>query len=226
MNPFIVCHMMASLDGRIDCDMLETLGENKTYYETLASYECAAFIEGRVSRAKHAALPGTFEDKGGARAGFAIYRAIGTEQTAGWSVALDTKGTLLWKDALVDDKPLLCIVSEATPAAYLDYLKSKGISYIAVGAECIDLARAMELLHEHFCAGRVAVVGGGHINAAFLAAGLLDEISILYGPLIDGRADMASIFDGLPAETPPRKLSLRSVKRFDDGCVWMTCKLV
>lgn len=26
----------------IDCDMLEHLGENKSYYEALASYECGA----------------------------------------------------------------------------------------------------------------------------------------------------------------------------------------
>ena len=26
MKPFIVCHMMASLDGRIDCDMLAPRG--------------------------------------------------------------------------------------------------------------------------------------------------------------------------------------------------------
>ena len=222
MKPYIVCHMLASLDGRIDCDMLDHLGENKSYYEALSRLNCGAFIEGRVSRAKHAALPGAFEDKGGPRAGFAVHRAAGTEQTTGWSVAVDTKGTLLWKDAQVDGKPLLCIVSEAAPAAYLEYLKEKGVSYIAVGAERIDLARAMNALNEHFGVDRVAVVGGGHINAAFLAAGLLDEISMMYGPLIDARKDMAAAFDGLPAETPPRKLTLRKIERFDDGCVWMT----
>ena len=225
MKPFIVCHMMASLDGRIDCDMLEQLGENESYDETLKHYNCQAFLEGRVSRAKHAALPGTFEDKGGARAGFAVHRAAGIEQEKSWSIAVDTKGTLLWKDAQVDDKPLVCIVSEAAPAAYLDYLKDKGISYIAVGEKHIDLVRAMNALNEHFGVERVAVVGGGHINAAFLAAGLLDEISVLYGPIVDGRANMAAVFDGLPADTPPRKLTLRTVKQFDDGCVWMTYRL-
>lgn len=219
MKPFIVCHMMAALDGRIDCDMLEALGENKTYYDTLKHYECGAFVEGKLSRAKHAALPGVFEDTGGARAGFAVHCAAPSES---WSVSLDSRGTLLWKDALVDDKPLLCIVSEAAPAAYLDSLKAKGISYIAVGAERIDLVRAMGLLNEHFGVTRVAVVGGGHINAAFLAAGLLDEISMVYGPLIDGRQNMAAAFDGLPTATLPRKVKLRTVKQFDDGCVWMT----
>lgn len=26
MRPYIICHMMASLDGRIDCDMTEQIG--------------------------------------------------------------------------------------------------------------------------------------------------------------------------------------------------------
>ena len=27
MKPYIICHMMASIDGRIDCDMTERIGE-------------------------------------------------------------------------------------------------------------------------------------------------------------------------------------------------------
>ena len=38
MKPFIVCHMMASLDGRIDCDMLEKYPGGDCYYDTLDSY--------------------------------------------------------------------------------------------------------------------------------------------------------------------------------------------
>ncbi len=38
---------------------------------------------------------------------------------------------------------------------------------------------------------RAAVVGGGHINAGFLAAGLLEEVSILIDSGIDGRGGMS-----------------------------------
>ncbi len=220
MKPFVVCHMMASLDGRIDCDMLDALGESKNYYETLKRLKCQAFIEGRVSRAMHAAAPGKFSDEGGARAGAAVYRAV-NDAPNGWAVALDTRGRLLWDENHVDGKPLLCIVSEAAPEAYLKYLHEKDISYIATGEQKIDLAQALDLLAEKFDIKRIAVVGGGHVNAAFLAAGLLDEISMLYGPIIDGRAGMAAAFDGLLAGTAPRIVKLSGVEQFDDGCVWM-----
>ena len=34
---------------------------------------------------------------------------------------------------------------------------------------------------------RLGIVGGGHINGAFLQAGLLDEVSLMIGAGIDGR---------------------------------------
>lgn len=40
----------------------------------------------------------------------------------------------------------------------------------------------------------MAIVGGGTINAAFLNAGLLDKVSILLGPGIDGRKGMTAAF--------------------------------
>lgn len=62
------------------------------------------------------------------------------------------------------------------------------------------MKRACEILAAEFDVKRAAVVGGGHINAGFLAAGLLDEVSILIGAGIDGRGGMQSVFDGLPIE--------------------------
>ena len=44
-------------------------------------------------------------------------------------------------------------------------------SWIACGKERVDLARACEILASAFGVERMAMVGGGHINTAFLAAG-------------------------------------------------------
>lgn len=35
-KPYIICYMMSSVDGRIDCDMTEQLKGVEDYYETLA----------------------------------------------------------------------------------------------------------------------------------------------------------------------------------------------
>ncbi len=68
---------------------------------------------------------------------------------------------------------------------------------------------------------RAAVVGGGHINAGFLAAGLLEEVSILIDAGIDGRGGMTAVFDGLPEDCPVTPLKLNSVQRFESGAVWL-----
>ena len=66
--------------------------------------------------------------------------------------------------------------------------------------------------HESF--SRNADAGGGHINTAFLAAGLLDEVSVLIGAGIDGRG-------GLLMNQPLTQLHLESVKPFESGAVWL-----
>lgn len=35
MRPYVICHMMASLDGRIDCAMTEQIDDTNHYYEAL-----------------------------------------------------------------------------------------------------------------------------------------------------------------------------------------------
>lgn len=65
---------------------------------------------------------------------------------------------------------------------------------------------------------RLGIVGGPTINTGFLNAGLLDEVILLIGPGIDGRASMPSVFEGRQNDQP-LPLRLDDVKVFDDGAV-------
>lgn len=89
------------------------------------------------------------------------------------------------------ERPLLILTSEQVSREYLAYLDRSRISWIACGAERIDLPRACDILAQDFGVKRMAVVGGGHVNAGFLAAGLLDEVSVLVGAGVDGRGGPA-----------------------------------
>ena len=64
-------------------------------------------------------------------------------------------------------------------------------------------------------------MGGGHINAGFLAAGLLDEVSVLIGAGSDGRGGMPTVFDGLPMKRPVTELKLNSVRQYGSGAIWL-----
>ena len=82
-----------------------------------------------------------------------------------------------------------------------------------------DLKRAMEILRAEFGIERLSVTGGGNINAAFLKEGLLDEVSMMWCPGIDGRKGMTAAFDGLANDFPPTKLKLMSVEKLGDT-IW------
>lgn len=49
MRPFIVCHMMESLDGRIDCAMTEKLAGSEEYYSAIKELDIPTVTFGRVT---------------------------------------------------------------------------------------------------------------------------------------------------------------------------------
>jgi riboflavin biosynthesis pyrimidine reductase len=64
--------------------------------------------------------------------------------------------------------------------------------------------------------------GGGHINGAFLEAHLVDEVSILVVPGIDGRRDIPAVFDGVnPAIKEAVPLKLISVEQRKNDTLWI-----
>ena len=218
----IVCHMMSSVDGRIDCAMTEQLGDTEAYYNALDELKCDANLSGRVTMQMHTAQPGTFKAADPAPIGREAWHkaAIGGK----YEVAVDTHGTLLWGDNMAEEN-LVVITDEACPGEYHDRLTSQGISWIACGKHGINLPRAMQLQHSEFGVERLAVVGGGRINAAFMQAGLLDEVSLIIGGGIDGRSGQPAVFDGIQdAARPVTPLTLESVQRVGENSVWIRYK--
>ena len=220
MKPYVICHMMASLDGRIDCAMTEQIDDTNHYYEALAQLGCPSTLEGRVTLKMHYAQSGTYQaTEPYEEAGQQIYKAVDSK---GYAIGVDTRGTLLWDDDTTElfGRPLLMILSESVSQEYLTYLKSKHISYVTSGKDSIDLSSALEVLRSMFGVERLAVVGGGHINGSMLDQGLIDEISMMYGYGIDGREGMSAAFDGRERNSSPVRLTFKSVEELD-GIVWM-----
>lgn len=219
MRPYIICHMMMSLDGRINCAMTEKIDNTNNYYEVLESLDCPSHLSGKTTMAMHNALPGIFEPKEMIPLGWTAFHKA--TYAPAYTISVDTKGSLLWDNNIVEDLPLICVVSEQVSNEYLRYLEGLGISWIAVGENAINLPEACELLNREFGVKRLAVVGGGHINGSFLNAGLIDEVSMMIGPAIDGRSGFAAAFDGLPLAKNPTLMKLTSVEKYDNDTVWL-----
>ena len=144
-----------------------------------------------------------------------------------YAVSIDTLGKLRWSDGEIDGDHLICVVSERAPDDYLSMLQEKGISYIVTGATSVDLVQAVSLLGEHFGIKTLLLEGGGHINGAFLQAGLVDEVSLLLVPGIDGRHDIPAVFDGVsPASRKAVGLKLTSVEKRQGDTLWIRYNVV
>lgn len=216
-KPYVICHMMASLDGRIDCDMTAQIGSDG-YYEALEALNIDTTIEGKVTALMHYAEKDLFNVTDAHPVGQdEVYKSHQAER---WEAVIDTRGTLLWPEN--DTKNRLCIVSRKASREYLDYLRRRSISYIVAGDKTVDLAQAVSVLCKEFGAERIGVVGGGHINGSFLSQGLLDEVSMVYGAAIDGREGFCAAFDGIEKEhVHPFMLRLKSVTQLADDSVWL-----
>jgi riboflavin biosynthesis pyrimidine reductase len=118
-------------------------------------------------------------------------------------------------------------VSEQAPEDYLAMLRDNGVSYIVAGAASVDLVQAVNLLGEHFGIRTLLLEGGGHINGAFLQADLVDEVSLLVVPGIDGRHDIPAVFDGVSfARKVAVPLRIKSVERRANDTLWIRYEVV
>ena len=213
--------MMTSVDGRIDCPMVGQLSTDE-YYIALDRLGKCSKLSGRVtavlecSAVKEETAAGTTGTPVGHEA-FSVCRKADE-----YTITVDTHGKIRWKSDESDGHPVISIVTEDVSEEYLDSLTAQGISWIASGKGRIDLRRAVEILYEHFGVERLAVVGGGHICGGFLESGLIDEVSVMIGPGIDGRKGQTAMFDGIKkGNGNPYKLKLESVEKWDTDIVWL-----
>ena len=214
MRPYIISHMMTSVDGRIDCPMVGQLSTDE-YYIALEKLGPCSKLSGRITTALEcSAVKEESTPMEGTPIGHkSVYVANKSDE---YTIIVDTYGKLRWQEGEADGHPLLCSGREQVSEKYLETLRTSGISWIATGAERIDLPQAMELLCEHFGVECLAIVGGG----------LIDEVSIMVAPGIDGRKGQTAVFDGISrVECNPYKLKLESVEQWEADIVWLRYKV-
>lgn len=221
-RPRVVCHMMASLDGRIVSDGWPLDDDSLAVYEQVHDeYESDGWLCGRVTMARHFAKGERSDDEvarehtGGARADFT---APGTHES--YAFALDAHGKLIWDSGDLEGDHVVTILSERVSDDYLAQLREVGVSYLVAGNREIDLAVALEKIAARFGVKTLMLEGGGGINGSMLRAGLVDEVSVLLAPVADGRIGTPALFD-VHGGAPPRGLWLEDVKPLDHDVVWL-----
>jgi 2,5-diamino-6-(ribosylamino)-4(3H)-pyrimidinone 5'-phosphate reductase len=222
-RPRVICHMMASVDGRIATDGWPLAAEGRKQYELVhASYDADGWICGRVTMEPFAKRVRPEAEVTRQRAGSAPredYVAPGEHES--FAFAIDPSGRLAWESNDIDGDHVVAVLSERVSDEYLAFLREQGVSYLLAGARDVDLAVALEKIGARFGVRTLMLEGGGRINGGMLRAGLIDEVSLLVAPVADGRVGTPALFDVDGQDVTPRRLALEGVERRGEDVLWL-----
>jgi len=222
-RPYVICHMLPSIDGRIVTRNWDLGSGTREYERTAATFKADAWIIGRISMEPYAGKARVPKRKTGepiAREDF-----IAKHDATSYAIAIDPSGKLTWRAGDIDGEHVITILTEAVSDDYLAFLQAKGVSYLFGGKSRIDLGNVLRKLRASFGIRRLLLEGGGRINGSFLAANLIDELSILVAPIADGSVGTPTLFDAPNRRTPARNLKLVSMEKRAGDIVWLRYKV-
>jgi 2,5-diamino-6-(ribosylamino)-4(3H)-pyrimidinone 5'-phosphate reductase len=222
-RPYVICHMLPSVDGRIVIRDWKLDHATREYERTAATFDADAWIIGRISMEPYAGKARVPARKNGER--IAREDFIVEYDASLYAIAIDPSGKLTWRAGDIDGEHVIIILGESVSDDYLAFLQSKGVSYLFGGKSRINLGSVLQRLRSRFGVRRLLLEGGGKINGYFLAANLIDELSILVGPVADGSTGTPTLFDVDDRRAPARKLTLLSMEKRPGGIVWLRYKV-
>ncbi|MET0404462.1 MAG: RibD family protein [Cystobacter sp.] len=222
-RPYVICHMIPSIDGRVVTKSWKLPPSAMAEYEqTAGTFGANAWMIGRVSMEPYAGkskVPARKTPQPIARTDF-----IARRDAKSYAIALDPSGKLTWKSGAIDEEHVVTILTEAASDDYLAFLQTRGVSYLFGGKTELNLKKVLEKLGKEFGIKKLLVEGGGKINGSFLAADLIDELSVLLVPIADGAIGTPSLFDAREGKSSARHLKLVSVEKRKGDLLWIRYK--
>lgn len=225
MKPHVICHMISSLDGGLHPSRwTESPDGNRRDWTALyqschEKLEGDAWMVGRVTMAemsKGNPHPPHEHGKVDRPCHFA------NREAANYAIAVDTSGKLHFTKNEIDGDHIVVLLGGDVPDSHLAELAGDGISYIVSAQPQPDLPAMLDTLNSELGIKRLLLEGGAGINGSILAEGLVDEISLLIAPALDGRAASQSFVEfgeeGLAGKVA---LSLKSCEALAHGVIYL-----
>lgn len=236
-RPYMICHKLSSLDGKIIGDFLED--DRSTCfiheYERIHDhYKCDAWMCGRVTMQEHFAheyIPPSNQDK---QSPIPRTNYIAQQDVRTYVIAVDPHGTLAWNHNYIPEENgnrtkdhIIEVLPEQVPDAYLAYLQEMGFSYVFGGTKELNVVTVVKKLRALFSIDRLLLEGGGVLNGSFLNEGLIDELSLVFVPFADGSSPALTIFEkgSSSKETSPVHFELIRVEPMEHNGLWMTYRV-
>lgn len=220
MKPYIVAHMMSSLDGRSLTDGWNLKFASDLYETTAATFKADGWICGRVTMQEIA--HGSDYPKGLAKSAIPRTDHFVKRDADQYAISIDPQGKVGWKSNTALKSHVVEVLTEQVSDDYLAYLQSIDVSYVFGGKSEIDLTVVLDKLARELDVKTLIVEGGSHVSGAFVNAGLVDEVSVLILPLVDGRSEHPSSFEvAMEKWKAPAYLKLTSVEKTDHDGIWL-----
>jgi riboflavin biosynthesis pyrimidine reductase len=223
MKPYVICHMCTTIDGRILGHRWPPLPGGKDSSElfesTAGSFGIGAWLVGTTTMREFAGRNVRLK-----KAKRRIERTdhVANRRARRFAIGSDAKGVLRFQKPDVDGDHVVLLVSSRVSNDYLAHLQDAGVSYLFCGTRDVDVKVALDKIRRVLGIRRLMLEGGGTFNGAVLHAGLVDEISQVIVPVVDGGRGVTTIFD-IPGDPPPKAaaaLRLESHRKLPGGVSW------
>lgn len=220
-RPYVVAHVLSSIDGRIQVHNWPPMNTSGIFERTAETFKSDAWVVGRTTMQE-------FSSKkphrlGRRDASIPKEDFVGAHSAKTYAVAIDPSGKCRWDSNMVSTEHVIEVLTERVSTAYLKHLRDRQVSYLFAGKTSIDLKVALAKLGRLFGIRKVRVDGGGIVWGSFLKASLIDEISHLVVPVADGSIGTPTVFDAERGHTrrKAKALRLKSFKQFPGGVLWL-----
>lgn len=235
-RPYIFCHMMTSLDGKIMGQYMDTPEGNAAgdvFYNISFGkepfYKHQGWLSGRVTTDDNFTFYEKPElDENAPKVPEGDFVA---KKTNMYYVSVDPSGKLGWKNSTLTyidtTAHVIEVLTEKAGNAYKAFLQKLRISYIIAGKDSLDYEVAMEKLKRLFGIETLMLGGGGVLNWSFIQAGMCDEVSVVIAAAADGSQDTPSLFGackGLSSDQAIR-FKLQNAEIKNGGSVWLRYKV-
>ncbi len=194
----VICHMMVSIDGKIDGDYMSQANSEATGN----AYDSLIFQMGdSMAGGKNTAL--MYHAKG--TVDFSKYQNMLVDHqdyvipspSGHYHFVYDRHGTCLWNTNTMTyggkSMGIVEVLSKSVKPEYLLYLRDIGVRYLLVDS----VKESLEKMYSLRGVQTLVLTGGALINGGFLEEDMIDVISLTVAPYIEGNAAFKGIVEGM-----------------------------
>ena len=221
MKPYVICHMLGSVDGRIKQDIWGFKDHHKYFEETAEKIDADAWLVGRVTMEEFSSRKTYPIDQSVNH--IAKEDFVADTEAKTYAVVIDPSGKCFWDSNMVSTEYVIEVLTENVSSGYLEHLRDRNVSYIFAGKDELDLDLVLKKLHLLFNIKTLRIDGGGHVNGSFLEAGLIDEFSLVLAPVADGTIGAPTVFEAQEGyeNRHATQFRIKSVDRIYDDFLWI-----